>query len=161
MKKCKVTLALAAKPKLFYLAPDAETLYLLTTKTIKDNVKRGVKETLKFHPDIEIVTLKHGDWAEIEWNGCQNFHDDGVETIRMNYVKIVRVTKTSTDSPESITVHIGWILAEHLRFVNHRKSGVRVKLLSEKDEQFNFEDLFQGLDVDDGSLQESEVLSSC
>lgn len=161
MKKCKVTLALAAKPKLFYLAPDAETLYLLTTKTIRDNAKRNVKDTLKFHPDIEIVTLKHGDWAEVEWYGCQNFHDDGVETIRMNYVKIVKVSKAASDSPESITVHIGWILSEHLRFVTHRKSGVRVKMLSSKDEQFNFSELFQNSDDIEGSIQESDVLSSC
>jgi len=158
MKKCKVTLALAAKPKYFYLAPDAETLYLLTTKTIKDNTKRSAKETLKFHPDIEIVTMKHGDWAEIEWNGCQNFHDNGIETIRANYVKIVKVTKASVDSPESITIHIGWILCEQLGFVNHRKSGVRVKMLSKNDEEFNFKELFHDDENYDDEAQKSHVV---
>lgn len=158
MKKCKVTLALTAKPKLFYLAPDAETLYLLTTKTIKENNKRNIKETLKFHPDIEIVMLKHGDWAEIEWSGCQNFHDEGLETLRMNYVKIVRVSKALPEAPESISVHIGWIAGDQLRFTNHRKSGMRVKMLSEKDEQFNFKELFHSEEIADDLTQQSQIV---
>jgi len=161
MKKCKVTLALNAKPKIFYLAPDAETLYLVATRTIKDDNKRNIKEILKFHPDIEIVSLKHGEWAEVEWNGCQNFHDDGIETIRMNYVKMIKVSKPIPEVPESVTVHMGWVLADDLRFTNHRKSGIRVKMLSKNDDQFNFQEIFQNVDDVENLVHESEVLSSC
>jgi hypothetical protein len=161
MKKCKVTLALNAKPRSFCLAPDAETLYLLSTKTIKSNDK-NVKLSLQLHPDIEIVTLRYGEYIEAEWNGCQNFHDEGIETIRTSFVRLVRSSKSASETgPDSISVHFGWILSDHLRFTNHRRSGMRVKMLNEHDEQFNFNELFpDNLTIED-MIKEDRNLDLC
>lgn len=140
MKKCKVTLATKARQKNFYLAPDAETLYILTsTKPIKNH-----DSILKDHPDIEMVTLNSGEWLEVEWNGCQNIAD-GKNVIRTNFVRLIKISKLSSgdDSDALISLHFGWLLSDHLRFINHRRNGVRVKVLNKKDEQYNFSDLFQ------------------
>ena len=162
MKKCKVTIALNAGPKHFYLAPDAETLYLLTTKTIEDNKGKKHKELLQFHPDIEVVTLEHNEYAEIEWAGCQNFHDEGIETIRTNLVRLAKASKlTSKNSHNCISVHFGWILNDQLRFTNHRKSGVRVKMLEKKDKQMDFNELFQDEETMEEMMSKAEVISVC
>ena len=164
MKKCKITLAASAKQRLFYLAPDAEMLYLLATQTIKSKKKSLNGSTiLKSHPDIEIVSLSPDQWIEAEWNGCQNFHDEGYETIRVNCVRFVKVGRLSlTDEPDSmVSIHFGWMFNDHLRFVNHRRNGMRVKMLENKDKQFNFDELFpDNLTLED-MLRGDEILDLC
>jgi len=164
MKKCKVTLAPKAKQRLFYLAPDAETLYLLATRTFKPNKKsQSVSSILKYHPEIEIVSLNPDEWIEAEWNGCQNFHDEGFDTIRINCVRLVKAGRLSpTDEPDSmVSIHFGWMFNDHLRFVNHRRNGMRVKVLGRKDEQFNFNELFpDNLTLED-MLRQDENLDLC
>lgn len=139
MKKCKITLAPKAKKRFFYLAPEAEMLYFLA---ITKNKKR-VKTLLKSHPDIEAISLSPGQWIEVEWTGCQNIND-GVETIRLNCVRIAKASKLSSknDHDALISVHFGWMYGEDLRFINHRKSGMKVKMLDAIDEQFDFSELF-------------------
>ena len=164
MKKCKITLAASAKQRLFYLAPDAETLYLFAIQMIKSKKKSLSGSTiLKSHPDIEIVSLSPDQWIEAEWNGCQNFHDEGYETIRINCVRLVKAGRLSlTDEPDSmVSIHFGWMFNDHLRFVNHRRNGMRVKMLENKDKQFNFDELFpDNLTLED-MLRQDEILNLC
>jgi hypothetical protein len=164
MKKCKVTLAPKAKQRFFYLAPDAETLYLLATQTVKSKKKSlSMNAILKSHPDIEIVSFSPDQCIEAEWNGCQNFHDEGYETIRINCVRLVKSGRLSpNDEPDSmVSIHFGWMFNDHLRFVNHRRNGMRVKMLGKKDEQFNFDELFpDNLTLED-MLRQDETLDLC
>lgn len=139
MKKCKVTLAPAAKQRFFYLSPDVETLYFLAARANK----RSLASALKTHPDIEIVSLKPGQWIEAEWNGCQNVHDEG-ETLRLSFVRLIKAANFSPDEPGTLlSVHFGWMYTDHLRFTSHRKNGMKVKVLVPEEEQFDFSELFQ------------------
>lgn len=140
MKKCKITLEPGAKKKFFYLSPNAELLYLIaavsTNKTIIKN--------LKLNPDVEMISLDQNEWIEAEWNGCQNVKDD-FSTVRMNYVRLIKVSKLNNQKYDDslVSVHFGWMIGEHLRFKNHKKNKMTVKLLEINEEQYDFSDLFQ------------------
>lgn len=153
MKKCKVTLAAKAKQRFFYLAPDAETLYVLSNKTNSKNLSA----ILKKDPIIEKISLEPEQWLEVEWNGCQNIHD-GVKTVRVNCVRLIKSCKLTTgdDSDSLVSIHFGWILNDHLRFTNYRKNGMRVKMLEKNDEQYNFDDLFQDNQTIEDMIKELE-----
>ena len=155
MKKCKVTLSTKSKQRFFYLAPDAETLYFLSLKSDKKNID----SLLMTHPSIEVVPLGHDEFMEIEWNGCQNIFD-GIRITKMNYVRLVRGVNSSRGD-SIISVHFGWIFGDSLKFVNHRKYGVRVKMLSKKDDQFNFDELFQDNETIEDMIKKTEILDLC
>ena len=155
MKKCKVTLSSKTKKRFFYLAPDAETLYFLSLKTNKKNID----SLLKTHPSIETVSINYDEFVEIEWNGCQNIFD-GLRTTKMNYVRLIKASHgdQNTMSDSLISVHFGWIFSDNLKFTNHKKSGVRVKMLSTKDDQFNFDELFQDNETIEDMIKKTEIL---
>jgi len=140
MKKCKITLAPRAKQKFFYLAPDAEVLYFLSAGL----KPKAAHLMLKSCPEIEIVSLSHDQWIEVEWNGCQNIFEDN-DTFKSNFVRIVKASKLSMseESDSLVSLHFGWLLGDQLKFVTHKSSGMNVKMLTEEDEQFNFRELFQ------------------
>lgn len=140
MKKCKITLAPKAKQRFFYLAPNASTLYFLAVSSSK----KKVRALLKSHPDIDVISLSHGQWLEVEWAGCQNMYD-GIETVRVNCVRLIRASKLSSsdDRDPMISAHLGWMYMDDLKFTNHRKAGMKVKMLETSDEQFNFAELFE------------------
>lgn len=147
MKKCKINLIESNdKQKNFYLSPTADLLYKLASRfSNKTLIKK-----LKSNSEIEIVSLEPGEnqWIEVEWNGCQNIINDNKKMIRMNYVKLVKISKLSSgdDSDALISIHLGWMLKEQLSFSNYKKRGMKVTALSKDDEQYNFSELFQSYD---------------
>lgn len=158
MKKCKITLDPGAKQKRFYLAPNAEMLYLLAaTSTNKTIIKN-----LKSNPDVEAVNLDQDQWIEAEWNGCQNVQDDEGLT-RMNYVRLIKVVKLTSgdDSDSLISVHFGWILGNHLKFGNYKKNGMKVKLLSMEDDQYDFSELFQDNETYEDIVKKDKEVNLC
>jgi hypothetical protein len=159
MKKCKITLDQGAKKKFFYLAPNAELLYL--TAAISTN--KTIIKNLKSNPDVEEICLDQNEWIEAEWNGCQNVTDD-FSTIRMNYVRLVKVSKLTSNQENDdalVSVYFGWMLRDHLRFKNHKKNKLCVKLLESTDEQYDFSELFQDNETADDIIRNSEVSNSC
>jgi len=159
MKKCKVTPSSNTKQKFFYLAPDAETLYMISRCD-----KKKLIQSLKSHPDVEIISLKPEQWLEIEWNGCQNIYDNsGRNFVKMNYVRMIKVTKLTSgdDSDSLISVHFGWMLSDQLRFTNYRNGGIRVKMLKPHDDQYNFLDLFHDNEILDNMMKKDESTMVC
>jgi len=147
-----------AKQKCFYLAPNAEMLYLLSaTSTNKTIIKN-----LKSNSDIEIVNLDQEQWIEIEWNGCQNIYDDE-GTTRMNYVRLIKIMKltSSEDSNSLISAHFGWMLGNQLRFGNYKRNGMKVKLLSKEDVQYDFSELFHDNETYEDILKKDKEADLC
>ena len=158
MKKCKITLEPRAKQKCFYLAPSAEMLYLVSAVSTK---KKWIKN-LRSNPDIDMISLDHDQWIEAEWNGCQNIRDD-FDTVRMNFVRLIKIAKLTSgkDSDALISIHFGWILGNHLKFNNHKNSGMKVTLLSKDDEQYDFSELFQDNDTHEDITKKLKIENLC
>ena len=141
MKKCKITLSEdGTKVKHFYLFPDSNLLHSLTVNSNKKNLDT----LLKSHPEVEIVSLKKGQWLEVEWNGC-HVHWVGGQPVSVSFLRIARVASSRRKNDSSLlSVHFGWILTNHLRLIESNSlNGLSIKELSSKDEQFDFNDLFQ------------------
>ena len=141
MKKHKITLAEdETKTKYFYLFPESVVLHNL----IKKSSRKNLNNLLKTHPEVEVVSLKRGQWLEVEWNGCHieyiNNKHVSVEFLRL--IKATSYPKRSNDS-SLISVHFGWILGEQLQLIDGTKNGIKVQTLEKEDEQFEFAELFQ------------------
>jgi hypothetical protein len=152
MKKCKITLEQGAKKKFFYLAPNAELLYL--TAAISTN--KTIIKNLRSNPNVEEICLDQNEWIEAEWNGCQNVTDD-FSTVRMNYVRLVKVSKLTSNQESDdalISVHFGWLLRDHLRFKNYKRNKTNIKMLNESEDQYNFSELFQDNKTPEDMLKE-------
>lgn len=158
MKKCKITLAPKAKQRFFYLALDADVLYFLSS----GSSKRSIHTVLKSCPDIEVISLNPGEWIEAEWNGCQNIYEDN-KPIRMNYVRMIKASKFSPkeESDSLVSLHFGWILGEQIKFIDHRKNGMKTTLLNENDEQFNFKELFQDNEMIEDLSEKIKLVNLC
>lgn len=142
MKKCKITLSQSGtKAKQFYLFPESSLLHSL----ILNANKKNLDFLLKSHPEVEIVTLKRGQWLEVEWNGCHvHWHNNC--PISASFLRIAKASSTSKkkNEPSLISVHFGWILTNHMRLIEgDGYNDIHVSSMSEEDEQFDFSELFQ------------------
>jgi len=141
MKKHKITLPDGeTKTKYFYLFPESTVLHNLVKKSIKKNLNN----LLKTHPEVEVITLKKGQWLEVEWNGCHIEYIDN-KPISTTFLRLIKATASAKKNNDGslLSIHFGWILSDHLRLIDGIKGGVKVQSLSEDDEQFEFADLFQ------------------
>lgn len=141
MKKCKITLEESGtKVKYFYLFPESSMLHSLVAASAKKNQD----SLLRNHPEVEIVTLKRGQWLEAEWNGCHISYDDNNRPISASFLRLIKATSSPKNKDGSLlSVHFGWILSDQMRFVDGVKNGLRTQTLVETDEQFDFSELFQ------------------
>ncbi len=141
MKKHKITLPdNETKTKYFYLFPESTVLHNL----VKKSSKKNLNNLLKTHPEVEVITLKRGQWLEVEWNGCHIDYIDNkhVSTTFLRLIKAASAAKKTNDG-SLISIHFGWILSDHLRLIDGVREGIKIQTLSEEDEQFEFADLFQ------------------
>lgn len=142
MKKCKITLPeTGTKIKHFYLFPESTLLHSLVLNANKKNLEF----LLKSHPEVEIITLKRGQWLEVEWNGC-HVHWHNNSPISASFLRIAKASVSSKkkNEPSLLSVHFGWILTNHMRLAeDDTYAGVIVKDMTDVEEQFDFDDLFQ------------------
>jgi hypothetical protein len=141
MKKCKVSLSgEETKTKYFYLFPESSLLHSL----VANSEKKNIINLLKKHPEVETVSLRRGQWLEVEWNGCHIDYSKPVPT-SVSFLRLIKATMSPKRKNDGslISVHFGWILTDHLRLIEGEKSGIQIKSLHDEDEQFNFEELFQ------------------
>ena len=143
MKKCRVTLhELETKTKYFYLFPDSTTIHKLCRVTCGST--KELKKLLKSHPEVEVITLKKGQWLEVEWGGCHIFYE-GNKPISTSFFRLIKATniKKNVHDNSLVSIHFGWMLSEHLRMCDGYYSGMFITMLAEDDEQYEFSDLFQ------------------
>lgn len=141
MKKCKITLeGSGARAKFFYLFPESSMLHSLvaaSTKKNRDSLLRG-------HPEVEIVTLKRGQWLEAEWNGCHISYDGDGRPTSASFLRLIKAAINPKNAEGTLlSVHFGWILSDDMRFVDGTKDGVCTRTLHDDEEQFDFSELFQ------------------
>ena len=140
MKKCKITLEEGGtKSKYFYLFPESSMLHSLVAASTKKNQEA----LLRNHPEVEIVTLKRGQWLEAEWNGCHISYEGG-NTTSASFLRLIKAATTAKNKDGTLlSVHFGWILSDHMRFVEGTRNGIHTTMLEDEDEQFDFSELFQ------------------
>ena len=141
MKKCKIALEEnETKAKYFYLFPESSMLHSLVAATTKKNQD----SLFRNHPEVEIVTLKRGQWLEAEWNGCHIFYEKNGRPISASFLRLIKATANPKSKDGSLlSVHFGWVLTDHMRFVDGTKGGIRTQTLNDQDDQFDFSELFQ------------------
>jgi len=140
MKKCKLTIQDSAeKTKYFYLFPESALLHTLAKKSTSKNLKN----LLKNHPLVEVVTLKKDQWIEAEWNGCDISYENG-QCISTSFLRLVRATyKAKRVDNALLSVHFGWIFSDQIKMIDRVHDGIKTEILTEKDAQFDFSELFQ------------------
>jgi len=81
----------------------------------------------------------------------------------MNYVRLIKVVKLTSgeDSDSSISAHFGWMLGNQLRFGNYKKNGMKVKLLSKEDVQYDFSELFHDNETYEDILKKDKEADLC
>lgn len=154
MKKCRVTLADAeTKTKFFYLFQEPKLLHSLVCSTSRKNLDK----LLKTHPEVELVSLKKGQWLEVEWNGCEIFYNgkSHVSTTFFRLIKAAYVPKKNSDS-SLLSIHFGWMLSDHLRITDGEKNGIKIELLKLSDEQYEFSELFQDNETVEDMIKKQE-----
>jgi len=155
MKKCKVTLAEGARNKFFYLFPDAEIVQTLVEKS----TKKSLAALFKSHPESEMISLKRGQWLEVEWNGCQISYFENKD-IRINFLRLIKATNVPRKKSKEgslVSIHFGWMLNDHLRFLEGNRDDMNVHVLKEYDEQFDFSELFQDNETVEDILKKGGV----
>lgn len=154
MKKCRVTLADSeSKTKFFYLFQEPRLLHSLACSTSRKNLDK----LLRTHPEVELVSLKKGQWLEVEWNGCEIFYSgkNHTATTFFRLIKAAYAPKKNSDS-SLLSIHFGWMLSEQLRVVEGEKDGIKVEFLRESDEQYEFSDLFQDNETVEDIIKKQE-----
>lgn len=107
------------------------------------STKKNQDSLLRNHPEVEIVTLKRGQWLEAEWNGCHISYDGG-RPISASFLRLIKAAASRSNKEGTLlSVHFGWILSDHMRFVEGSRNGIHTQVLEEIDEQFDFSELFQ------------------
>lgn len=154
MKKCKITLEESGtKVRYFYLFPESSMLHSLAAASSKKN-----QDTLfRKHPEVEIVTLKRGQWIEAEWNGCHICYNDKKEPISASFLRLIKAAVSPKNKEGTLlSVHFGWILSDQMRFVEGTRDGIKTQILEEVDEQFDFSELFQDNETVEDLIKKQE-----
>jgi len=154
MKKCKITIDnLAEKTKQFYLFPEPSILHTLVRKSTPKNLKN----LLKNHPLVEVVTLRKGQWIEAEWNGCENYYENN-SCVATSFLRLVKATYSAKRVDNALlSIHFGWILSDQIRMLDRVHEGIRTELLTKEAEQFDFSELFQDNETTEDLIKKQEI----
>ena len=136
MKSVRITLQPTSEGKIFLLFPSVEAIFTWNSEVMTDPT------IVNYIQDLEKVDLLPGDFAEVEWTGCEYSYYENTY-LKMNYVRIARSRKAQKGDSRLVTLYSGFIVDSILRLQNYETEDVIVEKVEEKDLKLDFKKLFK------------------
>lgn len=136
MKSVRITPAEKNEAKFITLFDSSEAAYTWATESRNDPT------VINYIQDVEKVEIAQGEFAEVEWRGCEFSHEK-TENLRFDYVRLAKARPAKNASGLLVTVHVGWTCDRILPFKDFSDDTMTVTKLTAETAKLNMAAIFK------------------
>lgn len=137
MKKFRIDIKESSPGRRFWLFASSRQLWAWIRSCYEDP-----SEALEEVPDgAHEVVLKHGDFIEAEWWGCE-IMQEGRNWRHLNIIRCGQVQASDNSSGNVVTIHAGWVIDSILPMHDYEDENIIVCRVGD-DSELDLDDLFR------------------